>query len=670
VGEENNRAVTSDKPSRNQSIAALATIILIAVVTYAYAVTLPFRIDDFVHFRWLYTRPLVDVWLSAAGLSYYRPLPFTVWKVIYWIANSYPAPLIHSINILLHATNGCLMLLLLWLHGKRNVFGLFVAWIAAVLFVLFPFSYQAVPWAGALSHPLVTLLMLASALMAIRGIERQSIRLKLVSFVLCLIAPFAHETGLLIAPVVTLFILTADTYQNLKQALKLTAVYWAAAAVAFSILVFFRLNGGLATSGLDLESRLQNGIYFLQGLLYPVAQLATQLRYLLPQLNDLGAVVIVCVPALIAMVYLSLRLGQGRRMLFAIGWYCITILPAWLMLPFAYVVDGPRLMYVAAVGAALLWTIPLTIFADRRWLLSSILRDKLLALTMGGLMTITIIGSIFFLRERADMYEQTRRAADGLLGVVSSQSANETAVSINFPGFLAPKFPTYALGHEGVSFIPNYSSVVDLVWTMTGKERNVANFVVQELQSEWRYNYRNYGPSLQVADLQPSLRSASRVLFTSDRRDNLATYNVGSLIGTNQMTPTEYVSTYGGQLTLLKGTWERLDDTLHVTLQWHSLRKFDQEVRTYVHLQTDSGELIAQEDGLPLMGLSSPIYWLPGDQWRDMRVVVLPGGIKPGRYIVRVGVYPASGGARIPAIDSTGKRFENDSATVGEFIVP
>jgi hypothetical protein len=269
------------------------------------------------------------------------------------------------------------------------------------------------------------------------------------------------------------------------------------------------------------------------------------------------------------------------------------------------------------------------------------------------------------------MYEETRHAADGLLQAVAASPGDKPmALSVNFPGWIAPITSTYALGHEGVSYIPDYSSLIDLVWTMTGQDRFVHNVVVTELQSHWRFNFKNFGDEWSLPSLQPKLREARLVLYTSYRNHDLATYNVGSLEGENLTRAAQYVSSYNDELALVSGEWQRVDDSMQVTLHWQSWMTLTQEVRTFVHLQNEAGELVAQEDGLPMMGIANPLWWKPGDQWRDMRVLALPNGLKPGKYTLRVGVYPAFGGDRYTALDATGKRYQDDAATLVTFQIP
>ncbi len=661
-------------------------ILLVGLAIYAYAVNLPYRIDDFVHFRLLSAHTLADVWLGNAGLAYYRPLPFTLWKLIYWLTGSYSPHIIPAINVVCHAVNGVLVYALVRLHQPRKAAGTVTSIGAAILFLLFPFSYQAVPWAGSLTHPLVTLLILSGIVSAVYAQDHHLRWMRYFSLALAVLAPFAHETGVLLAPGLMLFHLTRENagelrpaapsgrfrrvLTGLRRALLASAPYWVISMLALVIHLLVRQHDQAAAIKLDPVSLLQNGVYFLQGLVYPAAPLASPLMKAFPALSDIDAVAIVSAPVVLVLCGVYLRLGQHRLLALAVGWYLLMIAPAWLALPFAYVVDGPRLMYEASPGAAILWAVPLAVIASRWQDCVRFTRAAgiaVAAVIVGG----AAVGSIRFLSERADMYEQTRLASAGLIASATAPSSDtRNVLSVNFPAWIAPVTPTYALGHEGVSFIPAYSSPVDLVWAMTGVDRPMYNAVVTELQSRWRYNYLNYGSRWNSADLQPQLRIAHEVLFTSYRGHDLATYPAGKLERENTAPASQYVAAYSGTLALLGGQAQRIPEGLQVTLHWQSWVTLTEEVRTFVHLMDANNQMAAQEDGLPLMGLSNPLWWKPGDQWADTRILVLPPDLRAGKYVLMAGLYPAAGGPRLPAVNPAGVRIADDSAAFGSVTLP
>ena len=205
---------------------------------------------------------------------------------------------------------------------------------------------------------------------------------------------------------------------------------------------------------------------------------------------------------------------------------------------------------------------------------------------------------------------------------------------------------------------------------MTGVDEPMYDAVVTELQSQWRFNYLNYGARWDAAGIQPQLRLARQVLFTSYRLNNLITLNAGYLEGENTLRSTDYIASYDDSLTVGASTSKFVTEGLLVTLHWQCWTTPVREVRTYVHLRnSQTGVMVAQEDGLPLMGLSNPMWWKPGDRWSDTRLVIMPKSSPAGKYELWVGVYPADGGARLRATDAKGNSLLNDEALVDTFVI-
>ncbi len=137
-------------------------LLAVLAVAYGYTLGLPLFLDDLVHYRWLEGQSLASVWRSARVIGYYRPLTFTLWKVMRAALGWYHPGPFHAVNVLLHGANALLVMALLWRRG--GVGDRLVGWTAGLLFLLFPFSYQAVAWVGSLSHILATTLTLGALL--------------------------------------------------------------------------------------------------------------------------------------------------------------------------------------------------------------------------------------------------------------------------------------------------------------------------------------------------------------------------------------------------------------------------------------------------------------------------------------------------------------------------
>src|SRR5262249_28056255 len=135
-----------------------APMLLLVIVSLLYRDVLhyAFMYDDGLDLARGETRSVLSLLTSGEGAFYYRPLPFLLWKGLPALLGRYDLFWFHLPPLLLHGLNAYLVYRLA--RGLR--LGPPTALLSALLFVVFPFNYQVVPWAGALFHPLVTALVL------------------------------------------------------------------------------------------------------------------------------------------------------------------------------------------------------------------------------------------------------------------------------------------------------------------------------------------------------------------------------------------------------------------------------------------------------------------------------------------------------------------------------
>ena len=667
--------VSSRKRTFLGAVLGAALLVAVTLWTYGFSLGLPLFLDDMVHFRWLAWHDLAGIWTTSRLLGYYRPLPFTLWKALWLLQGRYEPLVLHAVNLTLHTLNSILVMVLV--ASRSNTRRLATAVAAALLFALFPFSYQAVPWVGSLTHPLVTGLILASLVLyqaSQRPLRRRGAEagpatdakpharlLKGASLALALLAPFAHETGVLVAPLLFLLLLTDEEPLPWRQAMREAAPY--AACAAFGLAVWLLVPKGVKGVGIwDAESRLQNAIYFLQALAYPVTPLATRLTGRGKPLSDLAAVAMVGGPAVLAWAFLAWKARRGKLLALALGWFVLCAAPAWAVLRFAYVIDGPRLLYEAAVGAAVFWAIPLDLRPSSR--VSGVAATALGAVAV----TWAAWSGYTFIRARVPIYEQMRLAVEELQEVGGGMAG--PLICINFPSWFAPLQATYALGHEGMALVPDYTSVADLWWLHTGQEREITSVTLPDLQSHWRYHYVAAGPIETAESLQPKLRTARRVIVTRYDGPNVAVYDAGGLVATGQGAAQSFAASFDGTLALLSATSRRQGAVLRVELYWQCWQPVVHDTTVFLHVYDGSGQLVAQGDGYPLMGAARLTAWQAGDEWRDVRLVSLPQGLATGEYTVKVGLYPSDGGARVPATNRAGVRFQDDAVPLGTLSLP
>ena len=204
--------------------ALVAWLLLLLAVTYGSALTLPFFFDDFVHIPFVDSHRMTEIWRSSGGLAYYRPLSFTIWKIMFWVIGRHDPFLQHALNLFLHVVNA---LMVGWLAG--NLFSgrtWLRRFLAASLFLLYPFSYQAVPWVGSMSHLLVTSAILVALITYRRYRQGYGRGWALASVLISALAPYAHETGILIGPLIGVIELTALRGQRQLWPIFVKRIIW------------------------------------------------------------------------------------------------------------------------------------------------------------------------------------------------------------------------------------------------------------------------------------------------------------------------------------------------------------------------------------------------------------------------------------------------------------
>jgi hypothetical protein len=97
----------------------------------------------------------------------------------------------------------------------------------------------------------------------------------------------------------------------------------------------------------------------------------------------------------------------------------------------------------------------------------------------------------------------------------------------------------------------------------------------------------------------------------------------------------------------------RPGDSLQVTLIWEGLTPVYEDFTVFVHLETDDGQLIGQDDAPPLRGDYPTSAWAVGQPLADPHTVKIKTDTPPGTYRLTVGLYRARDLSRLP-VDTGG----------------
>jgi hypothetical protein len=106
------------------------------------------------------------------------------------------------------------------------------------------------------------------------------------------------------------------------------------------------------------------------------------------------------------------------------------------------------------------------------------------------------------------------------------------------------------------------------------------------------------------------------------------------------------------------------EQSLNLTLYWHSVEDVSTAYDVFVHVLDEEGQIVAQADRKPVHGLASTPLWQPGDIIRDPYRLELPSDLAAGTYAVQAGMYLRQTGVRLPVSD---ERATNDAIPLGTF---
>lgn len=615
-----------------------------ALALYGQALSLPIYHDDAPWLKSIRDLNLVSLFAIKGDRPYYRPAAFAPWLVILDTARDQAPLLIHLYTFTLFVLCG-------WLAGlvaRRFAPGkAWIAWGTMALFVVFPFTYQTVTWASAHVHLQPLACTLASILLLDRWLDRPRGRFLAGAWALMAIGIFTHENGpimpVLLAGWLLIVRLRADIPAIRRElprlGLALSVPFVLAALYA---IIWISLTRGAANQAgnqphIELASIAWNVAFLAQGIAYPVTLLG-------------GPIVAAGAPDLITAAALDV-LGIGllggvlwatkdRRLLILPWWYAASIAPAALFLPSNYIVDAPRMMTTGSFVAALGWA------AAIGWLWERLRGAARFApAALAGLM---LVSGAWFIAGRMAMeaqigplyWEVMRRIAPESPGVV-----------VNLPAWISPETRVFALGSEGIAYLPDYYPFSDLVWANTGITPHSHPIFWPEIAPALPGYQMGFG-----SDSRP--QTAEARLQTIHNNDQIIIVRTvdGRLqaeSSARQDTPPPNAARFSDGIWLGASALWKDRHTLSIRLVWETTAP--DTVTPFVHLSCD-GQTVTQDDGAPLGGLHPFEEWTPGERWNEERLVAIPreGACDPQ---ILVGLYHPENGQRVP-LDAGGDSVE------------
>lgn len=608
----------------------------LAVALYAPTLALPVLYDDLLHIRITGTLNWVSVWLPTPQFGFYRPFTFAPLLLIHTLFNGYPAGLLHALNVGQHALNAALLMGLVGrLWGRAR-------WALAVglLFVAFPFSYQAVAVYGHNVHPAITGVLLLG-LHTYRSAQtaptpRARRNWWALTSALFAVGLLTHESAVLFGFLAGGMQLaqTADFRQLAPR--KLWAAPWPRfIVVGAAYIVLYRLlpidRGPQAAASTQLDLGL-SALYFLQALAHPFTQFNAWLA-------PLGAANIIGLGVGLTALGAGWAMRNPARraiVLWGLLWWGLASALLALSLATEYVLHGPRLLYLGAVGLALVWAMILETLWERpgrggqaAWVVA-----------LGGLLLSNGLFVQARLSDYARLTEPVRALAAGLV-----EAPTDTGVLlVNLPAWLGPRHNTYPLGAEFTAMLGPYLFAEELVAHNLGLAHPARAMALPDLLAETPYVYGIHDQTPHTALQWAEPGRTWQVFITHYLPTGPQTTRTGWVASDTEPAARAHLGPF------FLFTAEALACAplqLHLALQGDPALAATTSL--FAHVLDENGQLLAQGDG-PLLGL--PPALLPnGRLLHDTRQIEVPEGTP---VQVRVGLYDYVTNTRLPVLDAAG----------------
>jgi hypothetical protein len=675
---------------------ALAGAVAVTLLFYAPALGFAFLFDDTFDLTRVEGRGYWSLMTSSEGYSYFRPIPFLIWKLVRDVLGYYPEPLLHALPLAAHALNGWLLYLLLKRLGARSW-----ALLPALLFLSYPFSYQNIAIVGVVFHPLAACGVLATLylyLVGRTGLEgrvdasplrarpdsgkgeastrlliddeneagtglrdwmrtRRATRYQVGALLTAVVAYWSHESGIVLLPAIVLL----EAWLML-QARSWRPSPWLAGQVVLAplfIIQYLTVEKAPFGENPPREDLHDKALFFAQGFVYP---LAAQLRWLKEQLGRAPGLLEITIVSFVLVIGLYLLAGwmrglRGKALLWPllVPTLAVTIAvaaaaPSMVRLSWGYVENAPRLLYVVSLGAAIFWgLLPRLDFGRRRVNLAW--RVVTVPLLLG-----VVAQSWWFVHERNEMFAIGSAAVDDVTAI-GEEYAGEKILVVNAPSWLAKHEYEYLYGHLGVQVMPSYIGLDRVIYTSSRylSEVEADSVALDPAGDAGKYPFGPHGWYIDQQQLDQLIREGQTAFVVERFGDGFRTREAGRLLVGRAGERPDAVGELNGNISISSVRAVQHDAAVAVFVSWNVLTSFGIDALTEVQLRNAAGEVVASYLGNALYGVSAPRYWQGGDRIDD---VVWFDAVPPGAYTIWValpvngtGTYLEPGLIEIGAID-------------------
>jgi hypothetical protein len=520
--------------------------------------------------------------------------------------------------------------------------------VAATLFLLFPFNYEAVPWIAAVMHLLVTVLVLLAISSYVNLRRNWRLIWLLPTLLFVFLAPFSHELGVL---TVALFVLIEITEPGRLVMLRKKGLVLSLMVIPIVLWwLFWRQSPAtVGTEGLlpnNLRQFVLNLIYTAQGAAYPFSWLGVSVSRWTGISESLAAAALSVIVLGFA-AWVQWRTRANRPAWLPWLWILVTSAPSLVFLSFPYFSAAPRVLMLPAVGIVWLWTdigfrLPGLFPADGRG------RRIGVALT-AALMLLLLVQNLTYIRSQMQSYVMGGRLIDSVVEATTrANEADLSAIFVNLPVWLAPPKGSYAIGEEGAMLMPALDNLEALVSVHTGRPADIEAVVFHDIRADVSYHsgLLGTGPNWDEWEAVPGV-----VFIAQYGEDDILLQNVGQ-VGISGPTG-QPLAVFGGVVSLLEARAVVTEAGIVVDLTWRKEDDVPPGVTVFVHMVDENGQLVAQGDGDPFGGMFPLSSWERGMMASDVRTIVTG----ERNLSVHVGLYDRMSGERLRVWGADGTEF-------------
>jgi len=614
---------------------------LLAMILYLPSLQYGLIWDDPSYYRFIAQAPLREILLGSPSFQYYRPLTLLLFRALLTPMGSVRIVPAHLLQLLWHGLNTTLALPALVAVGVDRHSA---RW-GAVLFALYPFSFQAVAW-QATSHPWGMLWILLALTLAghyVRWQRRPSLLLSVASYGIALLS---NEMAV---PFLALFLWLAARQRSFPRRYVLWPWLHTCLAIAYTgaWMVLPRKQG---LAGIVLDTRVL--AYLLQGAVQPLARLLGWARWRpsgLAAMAVFGAAIIVFLIILLLLRRFEPAAAGGLI-------YLAGILPILVGLSWEYVRIGERLLYPASLGVAAwgggLIAAILDLRSRWRWVLATLVATGLVLPAMEHITTFHQLyarGSKFMNQVSAIVVE--RHPADLLV--------------VNAPDRLRLRPSPYPVGYWGLVLAPVVQNLEDYARgsgaeTIATTRSVAAPTLGADERAASPYHVEMRGIPLSQTELVEAILAATDVCLTTYHDDGRVMLHWAGRAARGSSEGETAIARWDGGLCLRTYALDRDPcDQLWLTLDWHAMAPLPPEETVFVHLLDREGHYVDGADGDPLHGLFPLHLWPSPVAVIDHRPLPWKADLLDSHSIT-VGIYNRMTGLRRPAWLPTGERVPGD----------